>query len=193
MKKVTTDLETYLNTEKSFTSCDLYELALSNGNKYYYANTDQDIIYNGRTYQHNALLIKRSQIDLQSDVSVDTLTVTINADPDDKIENKPLLKAAHEGVLDGAILFLRRCFFRGASVLGTIGLFAGNVEVKQAGGVDLQLSIKSKTQGLNMKFPIRKYYPQKVYSTSGEGVIGSTDIDNASVVAPYVPLKEILI
>ena len=33
MKKVTTDLETYLNTEKSFTSCDLYELALSNGNK----------------------------------------------------------------------------------------------------------------------------------------------------------------
>lgn len=193
MKKVTTDLETYLNTEKSFTSCDLYELTLSNGNKYYYADTDQDIIYNGRTYQHNALLIKRSQIDLQSDVSVDTLTVTINADPDDKIENKPLLKAAHEGVLDGAILSLRRCFFRGASVLGTIGLFAGNVEVKQAGGVDLQLSIKSKTQGLNMKFPIRKYYPQKVYSTSGEGVIGSTDIDNASVVAPYVPLKEILI
>ena len=44
-----------------------------------------------------------------------------------------------------------------------------------------------------MKFPIRKYYPQKAYSTSGEGVIGSTDIDNASVVAPYVPLKEILI
>lgn len=193
MKKVTTDLETYLNTEKSFTSCDLYEMTLSNGNKYYYADTDQDIVYNGRTYQHNALLIKRSQIDLQSDVSVDTLTVTICADPDDKIENKPLLRAAHEGVLDGAVLALRRCFFRGALVLGAIGLFAGNVEVKHAGGVDLQLSVKSKTQGLNMKFPILKYYPQKAYITSGEGVISSTDIDNASVVAPYVPLKEILI
>ena len=77
MKKVTTDLETYLNTEKSFTSCDLYELTLSNGNKYYYADTDQDIIYNGRTYQHNALLIKRSQIDLQSDVSVDLSLIHI--------------------------------------------------------------------------------------------------------------------
>lgn len=43
MKTVDTALEKYLNREKQITSCDLYELVLFNGNKYYYADTDIDI------------------------------------------------------------------------------------------------------------------------------------------------------
>ena len=40
MKTVNKSLETYLETEKKITSCDLYELVLDNGNKYYYALAD---------------------------------------------------------------------------------------------------------------------------------------------------------
>ena len=35
MKTVDKALETYLETEKKITSCDLYDLVLDNGNKYY--------------------------------------------------------------------------------------------------------------------------------------------------------------
>ena len=32
MKDVSAELEVHLNTEKTFTACDLYELVLANGN-----------------------------------------------------------------------------------------------------------------------------------------------------------------
>ncbi len=194
MKTVSNDLETYLNTTKNMTSCDLYELTLFGGGTYYYADTDMDIVYDGHVYKHNALLIKRNQIKLNSSVVVDTMTVTVHADIHDKIEDKPILQAAHDGTLDRANLQLKRCFFRGQTIVGCISLFGGTVEVKSAGGIGLQLTVKAKTQGLNMNFPIRKYYPQGTYSTDDTSqVISSKDTDSTCVIAPFVPRKEALI
>ena len=194
MKTVTKDLETYLNTAKNMTFCDLYELRLFNGNTYYYADTDMDIVYDGHVYQHNALLIKRNQIKLNSNVVVDTMTVTIYANTKDTIEGKTILQAAHDGTMDRANLQLRRCFFRGQTIVGCISLFGGTAEVKSAGGIGLQLTVKTKTQGLNMNFPIRKYYPQGTYSTDDTSqVISSKETDSTCVIAPFVPRKEALI
>lgn len=194
MKTVTKDLETYLNTAKNMTFCDLYELRLFNGNTYYYADTDMDIVYDGHVYQHNALLIKRNQIKLNSNVVVDTMTVTIYANTKDTIEGKTILQAAHDGTMDRANLQLRRCFFRGQTIVGCISLFGGTAEVKSAGGIGLQLTVKAKTQGLNMNFPIRKYYPQGTYSTDDTSqVISSKETDSTCVIAPFVPRKEALI
>ena len=94
MKEVSKDLNTYLNTAKNLTSCDLYELDLTDGRKFYYADTDMDIVYNGQAYLHNRLLIKRAQIKLQSAVVVDTMTVTVYADRQDTLDTEQLLKAA---------------------------------------------------------------------------------------------------
>lgn len=198
MKSVTKDLETYLNTIKNITSCDLYELVLADGNTYYYADTDMDIVYNGNTYRHNDLLIKRDQVKLNDRVVVDTMTITITADKDDKIASIPVLQAAHNGVLDRAKLYLKRCFFRttgsSASIVGVIALFGGTAEVKSAGGIKLQLSVKAKTQGLNMSFPIRKYYPQGTYSVdSNSQIITSKNTDDTCLIAPFIPRKEVLI
>lgn len=194
MKTVTEDLENYLNVTKNMTSCDLYELTLFGGNTYYYADTDMDIVYDGHEYKHNALLIKRNQIKLNSSVVVDTMTVTIYADANDTIENKSILQAAHDGTLDRARLQLRRCFFRGKTIVGCISLFGGTAEVKSAGGIGLQLTVKAKTQGLNMSFPIRKYYPQGTYSTNDTSqVISSKETDSTCIIAPFVPRKEALI
>lgn len=194
MKTVTKDLETYLNTAKNMTSCDLYELRLFNGNTYYYADTDMDIVYDGHVYQHNALLVKRNQIKLNSSVVVDTMIVTIYANTKDMIAGKTILQAAHDGTMDRANLQLRRCFFRGQTIVGCISLFGGTAEVKSAGGIGLQLTVKAKTQGLNMSFPIRKYYPQGTYSTDDTSqVISSKETDSTCVIAPFVPRKEALI
>lgn len=194
MKTVAADLETYLNTAKNMTSCDIYELTLFGGTTYYYADTDMDITYDGHTYKHNALLIKRDQIKLNSSVVVDTMTVTINATAKDLIGSVPVLQAAHDGLLDRAKLQLRRCFFRDKTIIGCISLFGGTVEVKSAGGIKLQLSVKAKTQGLNMQFPVRKYYPQGTYSANDKNqVISSKTTDSTCLIAPFVPRKEVLI
>lgn len=202
MKTVSNALAIHLNTEKNFTSCDLFELELANGNIYRYADTDCDVTWDGDVYSHNALLIKRNQIKLQNQVAVDTLTVTIYTDREhsaDMIESTPVLAAAHSGVLDGAKLYLKRAFFRHdtdlptATVIGAVSLFGGDVEIKSSGGIKLELTVKAKTQGLSQEFPRRKYYPQGSYTTT-EGTVTSTGTTNDTcLIAPFVPRKEVLL
>jgi len=203
MKTVDPALQNYLNTVKNFISCDLFELVLANGNTYYYADTDCDIVYNNHIYQHDALLIKRQQIKLQGQVTVDTLGVTIYTDGNhakDLIDGQPVLAVAHNGTLDGAKLYLRRAFFNvmdgqlpAASVVGVVSLFGGDVEIKSSGGIKLELTVKAKTQGLNKEYPIRKYYPEGCYTTTGGVVISTGETNDTCLIAPFVPRKEVLI
>ena len=203
MKDVSEELAEHLNTEKNFTSADLFELVLANGNTYRYTNADCDIVLNNHTYRHDALLIRRQSISLQSQVTVDTLGVTIYTDREhaaDLIESTPVMAVAHSGLLDGAKMYLKRAFFRtsgdlpAATVIGTISLFGGDVEIKSSGGIKLELTVKSKTQGLSQEFPRRKYYPQGAYSTTQSGTItASTDTTDTTLIAPYVPRREVLL
>lgn len=192
MKTVDDGLITYLNTQKNVQSCDLYQLTLANGNIYRYTDADVDIVSDGNVYKHGELLFSREQIKLNATVTVDTLTVTIHCSPTDKVESKSIMTAALDGTLDRARLHLSRCFFRDSTVVGVINLFGGKVEIKQAGGLSLQLAVKAETSGLNMDFPVRKYYPQGSFSASNGNVTAGTG-DDAAVIAPYIPRKEILL
>lgn len=194
MKNVTSALEKHLLTEREFHACDLYEMVLTNGHHYYYADMDIDVVYNGQVYKHNALILSREQVELHSTVVVDTMTVTITAGQDDTIEGKPFLKAVHDGVFDRGKLYLRRCFFTDDNAtVGVIELFGGHMEVTKAGGLEAQIEVKAETSGLNMEFPIRKYYPQGAFSTDSNGTVTIKDSDEVSVVAPFVPRKEVLL
>ena len=194
MKEVTKSLETYLSTERNMMSCDLYRLVLLNGTEYLYADTDKDVVYNGKMYSHGSLIMTRKQIEQTSEVSVDSLTVAVYTDADDLVSSRPFIKSAHDGVLDRARLYLTRAFFnRDGVIIGTINLFGGNVEVKKAGGIHVELEVKSDTQGLNMDFPIRKYYPRGQYVVSNDTIISSTDTDKTTLVAPFIPIKEVLL
>ena len=194
MKEITKSLEKYLNTERNLMSCDLYRLVLLNGIEYRYADTDKDVVYNGKTYKHDSLVMTRKQIEQDSEVSVDSLTVDVYADSGDLVSSRPFIKSAHDGVLDRARLYLTRAFFdRNGVIIGTIDLFGGNIEVKKAGGIHIELEVKSDTQGLNMDFPIRKYYPRGQYVVSNDTIISSTDTDKTTLVAPFIPLKEVLL
>lgn len=203
MKEVSADLATHLNTEKTFLSCDLFELVLANGNTYRYTDApDCDVVLDNLIYRHDSLMIRRQQISIQSKVTVDSLEVVIYTDGEhaaDKIESMPVMRVAHSGVLDGARMSLKRAFFRktgdlpAASVIGTIGLFSGDVEIKSSGGIRLELTVKSKTQGLNMEFPIRKYYPQGAYTTTSGRIVSNGQTDSTCLIAPFVPRKEVLL
>lgn len=197
MKDVSTALEAHLHKVREIQSCDLYELTLPGGSRYYYADTDVDMEADGHIYRcprsHGAPILKRTQTKINGEVTVDTLTVTVYADKKDRLGNIPFLKACHDGILDRSTLKLSRCFFREKNIIGIVPLFAGRVEVKSAGGIVIRLEVKAKTQGLNMEFPIRRYYPQGAFSRDAKNVISSTDQDKISLVAPYIPRKEVLI
>ena len=62
-----------------------------------------------------------------------------------------------------------------------------------AGGLVVSLDVKAETSGLNMEFPIRKYYPQGSFSTDKDGIVTIKDSDDIAVVAPFKPQKEVLL
>ncbi len=207
MKDVTEALEKYLNEKHEIQCCDLYDLNVETGSHYYFTNADRDISYGGHLYEHNRFILERDQIQLLNQVQVDSLTVTISAGIADKITvadlkgnatEEPFLKAVNDGYFDRARLKLSCCFFNPINdtslpaIVGAIDMFEGLCDVEQAGGMYVQFSIKSKTTGLNMQFPLRRYYPQGAYSIVGNGVAASDSSQNC-VIAPFIPRKEVLI
>lgn len=192
MKNVPQNLIEHLNTVKNFTACDLYELRLFSGEVFYFAGADYNVTYDGRNYKTGPL-IKRQKVKLNDCVVVDSMSITFNTNATDKLNGKTIMTAAHDGTLDKAKLLLRRCFFKNSVILGVIDLFAGNVEIKKAGGLKLELTVKSKAQGLSQEFPIRKYYPQGTYTNTGGTISSDDDGDAGSLICPYVPRKEVLL
>lgn len=194
MKEVTTTLADYLNTKKEMQACDLYVLSLFSGSTYYYTDADYDVVYDSHTYLHNALLLKREQTKINNTISVDSMTVSIYATKDDKLGDTPIFLAAHDGSLDRGTLSLSRCFFDDdGNIMGVVGLFSGTTEVKSCGGLQMKLTVKSKVQGLSQEFPRRRFYPQGTFASSGGTVSASSTEDSGTVIAPFVPLKEVLL
>ena len=194
MKTVSDELTAYLNQEKNMVSCDLFVLQLADGTMYYFTNADCNIVYGGNTYRHDQLLIKRQQVKLHDTVVVDTMTIAIYADGAVNLGTKGIKIAAHDGTLDRAKMLVYRAFFDSDNaILGAMGIFCGNVEVKKCGGLFLELTVKAQTQGLSQEFPRRKYYPQGAYTTTNGTVSSSNANTDSCLIAPFVPLKEVLL
>lgn len=164
MKTVNEQLSRLLDREKHFLSCDLYALRLKSGVSYYYADTNMDVSHSGRVYVCNGPIIKRTQIKTSSQITVDKLSLTIHADERDRLGGETLMAVAHNGGFDGAVVELKRAFFReDGSLVGVIDVFTGECEVKSGGGLTLQLEVKSSIQKLATEWPSRRYYPQCPY------------------------------
>ena len=135
-----------------------------------------------RSLGHIAVIVDRYQV------------VAASGLPRKELGDKPIFLAAHDGAFDRATLAMSRCFFDlDGSAMGAVGLFSGLTEVKSCGGLAMKLTVKSKVQGMSQEFPRRRFYPQGTYANSGGTVSSSTEEDSASVIAPFVPLKEVLL
>lgn len=195
MKDCTQALAEKLNSESEFICCDLYKLRLQNGTTYYIADFDKDVAFNGITYRSDMFLMNREQTKLSGTPSVDTLSVTINADKNhnDNVDGKYIMKAVHDGALDDAYLMLIRCYMDAetGSVLGIINMFQGRCEVNGVGGISCKVNVKSDTLGLNAQFPTRTFAPQNVYQEkNGQVVTASTD--SYTCMIPLKPSRNVL-
>jgi len=193
MKSVSPDLNTYLNSEKNFQCCDLYKMTLKGGQIYYFADYDTDVTWNSHVWQHNKGLLSRDQTKLSGEPTVDTMTVTIACDVDDKLGTTPIILGAHNGMFDKAQLALYKAYFneQGATV-GAYELFAGSVEVSSAGGIVVKLTIKSNIQGLNQLVPVRIFAPQEAYANVN-GTVTTSSTDTVTMMIPLKPSSRVLI
>lgn len=192
MKSVSNDISTYMNSEKHFQACDLYTITLKSGNKYYIADYDVDVTYNGYTYNHKFGILKRGQTKLAGTPSVDSMTVTIACDKTDKVDNLPIMVACHNGNLDKAYLKITKVYFDGDDVVGGFDVFAGICEVSSAGGLQIKLTVKSEIQGLSQLIPVRIFAPQSAY-TNVNGTITTSSTDTTSALIPLKPSQRVLV
>lgn len=196
MKNCTLDLAQHLNTDAEFICCDLFTLKLANGSVYRTAEFDEDISFNGKLYQSGRFIMTRDQTKAAGTPSVETLSVTLNADRlhNDMVDDKFLLEAVHEGMLDDAYLTLGRAFLDAetGAVLGVLELFTGRCEISSCGGLVCKLSVKSETVGLNASVPLRTFAPQNVYQEEN-GVVSTASKDTYTCMIPLKPSKNVLV
>lgn len=171
MKQVSPELLEYLHTRREFYMCELYEIQLLSGLTFRYANYDMPItLPDGRFFTHKGPIFKRTRTKLTSKITVDKMNVTITVDGSDQMAGESTMQIAHNGGFDGTTLTLYRCFMDAPGVVvGTVEWFGGDVDVKDGGGTDIELEVKSAVQRLNVEWPLRKYYPTCPYSLYDTG------------------------
>ena len=192
MKNADDNLLSYLNSKTSYQSCDLYVLKLADGTVYRFAAYDKDIVLSGERYYHNPFKFKRDQIKLQGAPNVDSLSVTIYAEPQDKLGDKAFMKAVHNGSLDGSMLGLYRAYFDDHECVGALHLFFGRCEVSSAGGLTVKLTVKSELQGLAAMIPTRVFVGQSSYVNAG-GTVVTSSTEQSNMLIPLKPSMNVLL
>lgn len=204
MKKVSNELNNYLNNERNFTVIDMYALRLNDGQEFYISSGDVDVEYAGRVWKHDLFIIGREQIKLQGAPTVDTLGINIKCSSSDKLNGVPFMLACHNGMLDGAMMALYKAYFRSAGtvvgtdlqlqneIVGAYKIFEGLTEVSSVGGLGVKLSVKSVVQGLAQNIPVRVFAPQSAYRNDN-GTVTTSDKDEHTMLIPLKPSMRVLV
>ena len=193
MKQMSEALSEYLSKEKSLQSCDLYTIRLVDGSVYRFASNDKDVEVDGTLYHRQPFHFRRDQLKLQGAPNVDTLTVTVYTEPQDKLGEQPFMQRVHAGDLGRAQLMLARAYFDASGeCVGVLNLFMGLCEVDSAGGIAVKLKVKSEMQGLAAYIPPRVFVGQASY-TNQSGTVVSSSTDHTNMLIPLKPSLNVLL
>lgn len=171
MKSANPELEALLNSTRQFCMADLYTIATVGGDMLRYASGDFDVTLDGNRFTSRGPLVSRGPIRTMVGLEVDTLTITIaTANPADQLNGQPFITAALDGALDGATVLLQRAFFESWTqpAKGALVMFSGRVSQISGSRHELQVSVKSDLELLDVKLPRNIYTPGcalDVYST----------------------------
>ncbi len=171
MKAASSGLVAYLNSNKVFYMADLYTFTLIDGTVFRHTSCDIDLTVAGNLFPHTGPKITRSNVKMGTGLEVDTLKLTVAADSGDLIAGQPFLQAIVAGRLDGAVVKLDRIFMPawGDTSLGTVNLFTGHVADIQGGRLQMDISVKSDIDYLNMLMPRNVYQAPCMHILYGAG------------------------
>lgn len=159
MKSASANLLAMLNgAGNSLVMADCYTVTLLGGQVLRYTDFDLDLMLNGALYSSSGIKFKRSRIRWIAGLEVDTLDLTLYANPADTLNGVAFLRQVKGGVLDGATIRLDRAYMvAGSTAAEGLLLFAGRVAEVQTGRTEARLKVKSWLELLNIKMPRNQY------------------------------------
>lgn len=173
MRTASANLLTMLNgSANALVMADCYTITLLGGQVLRYTDFDLDLTLNGSTYSSSGVKFKRSRVRLVSGLEVDTLDLTLYANPTDTVNGVAFLQQIKGGLLDGAVIRLDRAYMYIGSVTAEgLQLFSGRVAEVQTGRTEARLKVKSWLELLNIKMP-RNQYQAGCGNTLFDGMCG---------------------
>jgi uncharacterized phage protein (TIGR02218 family) len=160
MKTATFGLATFLNSSQQYFMADLITITLVDTTVLRYAVYDMDIVYNGHTFNSKASLFERSRVRTVLGVEVDTLDLKVWPKSGDTISGTSWPAAVASGSLDGATVLLERVFMSAPGVVyGGFVNFSGTVAEIAMTRTEIQVTVKSDLQLLNVQMPRNLYQP----------------------------------
>ncbi|EXI85590.1 MAG: hypothetical protein AW11_03418 [Candidatus Accumulibacter regalis] len=182
MKTASAGLIALLAGSNQFLMADLVTITLKSTYVIRITSADVDIVSDGHVFSPGGrytnsggsviagggrLLMQRGRLRTTKGLEVDTLDMTIFADPTnlmpliDFINGETFIDAARNGVLDGATVRLERAFLSSwdAAPVGTLVLFSGRVAEIQCSRTAVLMAINSDLELLNIKMPRNIYQP----------------------------------
>jgi uncharacterized phage protein (TIGR02218 family) len=162
MKTASAPLIAALNGGQSFLIADLYTFTLVNTVVARYAVSDTDLTFGGNLFSATTVNITRGKIKTVIGVQVDTLDITISARIEHLLNGTPFLTACQQGALDGARVKVERVFMPtpgDTTTYGSILLFTGRVASMDFGRSQVQMTVNSDLELLNVKLPRNLFQP----------------------------------
>lgn len=166
MKTSTLALRNLLATGQ-FVMADLYTITLIDATVYRFTSAEIDLTFGGFTFSASGPKFSRGNTRTVIGVEVDTLSVDILANASTLLGSKPILKAIHDGILDGARIVLERAFLPNwqSAVTGTVMMFGGRMSgVTSMGRTMASIEVKSDLELLNIMMPRNTYLPGCSYT-----------------------------
>jgi uncharacterized phage protein (TIGR02218 family) len=171
VKSASPALVTLLNSGADFQMADLWTLTLSGGSVLRWSGADVPLTANGNTYALGPA-IDRGAVSEKIGLEVGTLTMTITANGDDRINGTPIIPFIAKRGLDGANVRLERAFLPDwdSPVTGTLLRFAGRVtSVGEIAGSSVELTISSWMILLNVNMPPNLYQSACLHTVYDSG------------------------
>ncbi|MBP2638448.1 MAG: hypothetical protein H6Q72_4355 [Firmicutes bacterium] len=170
MKDASVAVISLLNLSTKFYKCNLYDITLKSGTVLRYTDYDQNVTVDGITYSAHGPTIKRGRTKLSSTISVDSVGITMYVVQTDLIGATPIMTLVHNGGFDDAECTVYICFMSAPGiVVGRVLWFSGNIDIQDAGGMEISMDNLSIMSKANIDYPSRKYYPTCPYVLYGAG------------------------
>jgi uncharacterized phage protein (TIGR02218 family) len=171
VKAASPALATLLDSGADFQMADLWTLTLSGGAVVRWSGADIPLTANGTPYILGPA-IDRGSISEKIGLEVGTLTMTITANVDDRINGTPIIPFIAGRGLDGATVRLERAFLPDwtSPVTGTLLRFAGRVtSVGAIAGSSVELTVSSWMILLNVNVPPNLYQTACLHTVYDSG------------------------
>lgn len=133
-------------------------------------SADIDVTVFGQTFTAGGRLasgipaIQRSKMSCKLGLEVSSEEIDIYADPSMQIGTNPILSFITQGLMDGATIYIQRGYsatpdFAGVASMGPVIAFSGTVAETKIGRSSTHLTIKSRTELLDLQMPRLLYNP----------------------------------